>query len=82
MVMDLYELRKIGLNEKSKALTVDECDILSLIKMTKTRNRTLHRRLLKWFTEVNKEGLKKQGKQGKNLLWGLEHILDGLEDIF
>lgn len=81
MAMDMYEIRKVGSHGKtSEPLVVDECNLLSIIRMTKTRNRTLHKRLVKWFKEVNGEFLK-TGRDGKLEVYSVASILEGIEEI-
>ena len=68
---DWYELRKKGIGSYDP-LVFDECNLISIIRMTKTRNKTLHMRLVNWFKKVNPE-IKKGGD--------LEKILEGIEEI-
>lgn len=71
---DWYELKKKGIGN-SEPFVFDECNLVSIIKMTKTRNKTLHKQLVKWFLKVNPESKVKKSK------FGLEKILEGIEEI-
>ena len=78
MAMDMYEITKVGMHGKrSKVMVVDECSILSIIRMTRTRNKSLHKKLLKWFKEVNNEALESKDKSK----YDLGKILEGIEEI-
>jgi hypothetical protein len=69
---DWYEIRKKG-NSSGPTFVFDECNMISIIKMSKTRNKTLHRRLMKWFQEVNPTIVRKS--------MDLSLILEGIEEI-
>lgn len=78
MAMDMYEITKIGMHgRRSKEIIIDECSVLSIIRMTKTRNKSLHKKLLKWFKEVNNEVIEK----GDKSKYDLGKILEGIEEI-
>ncbi len=68
---DWYELKKRGIGN-SEPLVFDECNLLSIIRMTKTRNKTLHRKLVNWYKKMNPDTKTKNN---------LGQILDGIEEI-
>lgn len=82
MAMDVYHLTRIAINgEQSDPVVIDECDIISMLKMTKSRNKHLHKKLLKWYKQVNEGVTKKTDKRGKIQGFDLSSILDGIEGI-
>lgn len=82
MAMDTYHLVRVSIaGETSAPIQIDECDILSIMRMSKSRNKNLHKKLLKWYKEVNTDVTKKTNKKGEIKGYDLSQILDGIDGL-
>jgi len=61
---------------------IDECGLLSIIKMSKTRNKSLYKRLATWYKLANADAIKNRAKDsGTPQPKGGISIMDIIDDI-
>jgi hypothetical protein len=77
---DYYELHKKGVGF-AEPCVIDECSFLSIIKMAKTRNKSLYKKLVAWYKQVNAGAIENKAKQPKGSLVSIPDILDNIGDF-